>query len=40
MSLLLKDLSKMSIEKITIAEPDLEEVFMHYYQDDDKKEDS
>ena len=38
--LLLKDLSKMFIEKITIAEPDLEEVFMHYYQDDNKKEDN
>ena len=31
--LLLKELSKLPIEKITIYEPDLEEVFMHYYED-------
>ncbi len=30
---LLRDLSQLPIEKITITEPDLEEVFMHYYQD-------
>ena len=36
---LLGNLSQMPIEKITIAEPDLEEVFMHYYQDDERKED-
>lgn len=39
MHALLKDLSQKPIEKITIEEPDLEEVFMHYYQDDDIKED-
>jgi len=38
MTALLKDLSKLPIEKITITEPDLEEVFMHYYQDDSRKE--
>ena len=38
-AVLLRDLSQMPIEKITIAEPDLEEVFMHYYQDDNRKED-
>lgn len=37
---LLKDLSQIAIEKITIAEPDLEEVFMHYYQDGNRKEDN
>ena len=30
---LLKELSQLPIEKITITEPDLEEVFMHYYED-------
>lgn len=30
--LLLKELSQLPIEKITITEPDLEEVFMHYYE--------
>jgi ABC-2 type transport system ATP-binding protein len=30
--LLLKELSQFPIEKITITEPDLEEVFMHYYE--------
>ena len=29
---LLKELSQLPIEKITITEPDLEEVFMHYYE--------
>ncbi|MBC8489938.1 MAG: ABC transporter ATP-binding protein [Bacteroidetes bacterium] len=38
MTALLKDLSQLPIEKITITEPDLEEVFMHYYQDDSRKE--
>jgi len=38
-AVLLRDLSQMPIEKITIAEPDLEEVFMHYYRDDERKED-
>ena len=32
MVVLLKALSRMPIEKITIEEPDLEEVFMHYYE--------
>jgi ABC-2 type transport system ATP-binding protein len=30
--LLLKELSQLPVEKITITEPDLEEVFMHYYE--------
>lgn len=30
---LLKDLSELSIGRISIEEPDLEEVFMHYYED-------
>ena len=29
---LLKELSQLPVEKITITEPDLEEVFMHYYE--------
>ena len=33
---LLKELSKMPVEKITITEPDLEEVFMHYYESDSR----
>ncbi|MCP4723964.1 MAG: ABC transporter ATP-binding protein [bacterium] len=37
-AVLLKELSRLSIENITITEPDLEEVFMHYYQDDTGKE--
>jgi len=32
--LLLKELSQLPIEKMTITEPDLEEVFMHYYESD------
>lgn len=32
MSQLLKELSQLPIEKITITEPALEEVFMHYYE--------
>jgi len=35
---LLNDLSKLPIEKISIEEPDLEEVFMHYYEDDNGNE--
>ena len=35
---LLKKLSQLPIETITIEEPDLEEVFMHYYDDDSKEE--
>ena len=31
---LLKNLSELPIETITIEEPDLEEVFMHYYDDE------
>ena len=34
--LLLKELSQMPVEKITITEPDLEEVFMHYYESDSR----
>ena len=37
-AVLLKDLSQIPIENITIEEPDLEEVFMHYYQDGNRKE--
>ncbi|MFC1493243.1 ATP-binding cassette domain-containing protein [candidate division KSB1 bacterium] len=37
-AVLLKELSQLSIEKITITEPDLEEVFMHYYEDDTERE--
>ena len=33
---LLNELSQLQIEKITITEPDLEEVFMHYYEDNSK----
>lgn len=33
--LLLRELSKLTITDITIAEPDLEEVFMHYYAKED-----
>ncbi len=32
--ILLKELSQMPVEKITITEPDLEEVFIHYYESD------
>ncbi|MGB5289709.1 MAG: ABC transporter ATP-binding protein [Ignavibacteriaceae bacterium] len=32
--ILLKELSQMPVEKITITEPDLEEVFMHYFESD------
>ena len=32
--LLLKELSQLPVEKITITEPDLEEIFMHYYEGD------
>jgi len=33
---LLKELSQLPVEKITITEPDLEEVFMHYYEGDSR----
>ena len=33
--LLLRELSKLPITDITIAEPDLEEIFMHYYAKED-----
>ena len=33
---LLKELSRLPVEKITITEPDLEEVFMHYYESDSR----
>ena len=36
----LKELSQMPVEKITITEPDLEEVFMHYYENDNRKGDN
>jgi len=36
MPLLLKELSQLPVEKITITEPDLEEVFMHYYESDSR----
>lgn len=38
--LLLKELSQMPVEKITITEPDLEEVFMHYYESDSREGDN
>jgi ABC-2 type transport system ATP-binding protein len=34
---LLENLSQLPIETITIEEPDLEEVFMHYYDDESKE---
>jgi len=34
--ILLKELSELPVEKITITEPDLEEVFMHYYEGDSR----
>lgn len=37
---LLKELSQLPVEKITITEPDLEEVFMHYYEGDSRDEDN
>jgi len=40
MSQLLKDLSRLPVEKITITEPDLEEIFMHYYEDDAQNKDN
>ncbi|MFQ5604593.1 MAG: ATP-binding cassette domain-containing protein [bacterium] len=39
MPVLLKELSQLAIEKITISEPALEEVFIHFYQDGHRKED-
>ncbi|MCK4749263.1 MAG: ABC transporter ATP-binding protein [Bacteroidales bacterium] len=38
MSALLKELQVLPIDKLTITEPDLEEVFMHYYEDGSRKE--
>ena len=38
-SALLKELYRIPIERLTITEPDLEEVFMHYYQKENLKED-
>jgi ABC-2 type transport system ATP-binding protein len=38
--LLLKELSQMPVEKITITEPDLEEVFMHYYESGSREGDN
>jgi ABC-2 type transport system ATP-binding protein len=35
-SILLKELSQLPVENITITEPDLEEVFMHYYESDSR----
>ena len=37
---LLKELSQLPLEKITITEPDLEEVFMHYYEDNSREGDN
>ena len=37
MSLLLKELSQLPVESITITEPDLEDVFMHYYEGDSRE---
>jgi ABC-2 type transport system ATP-binding protein len=37
-STLLRELQKLPLDKLTITEPDLEEVFMHYYRDHDKAE--
>jgi ABC-2 type transport system ATP-binding protein len=37
---LLKELSQLPVEKITITEPDLEEVFMHYYESDSRDGDN
>lgn len=34
---LLKELSCLSIENLSIAEPDLEEVFMHYYEEEERE---
>jgi len=37
---LMKELTQHPIDKLTVVEPDLEEVFMHYYQDQTRKEGS
>jgi len=37
---LLKEVSQLPLEKITITEPDLEEVFMHYYEDNSREGDN
>jgi ABC-2 type transport system ATP-binding protein len=39
-SILLKELSRMPVKKITITEPDLEEVFIHYYESDSRDGDN
>ena len=39
-SILLKELSQLPVENITITEPDLEEVFMHYYESDSREGDN
>jgi ABC-2 type transport system ATP-binding protein len=39
-SILLKEFSQMPVEKITITEPDLEEVFMHFYESDSREGDN
>jgi ABC-2 type transport system ATP-binding protein len=39
-SILLRELSQMPVEKITITEPDLEEVFMHYYESNSREGDN
>lgn len=36
---LIKELSKLPLTDITIAEPDLEEIFMHYYAKEDSEND-
>ncbi len=38
--ILLKELSQLPVEKITITEPDLEEVFIHYYESDSRDGDN
>jgi len=38
--LLLKELSQLPVEKISITEPDLEEVFIHYYESDSRDGDN
>jgi len=37
---LLKELSQLPVEKISITEPDLEEVFMHYYESNSRDGDN
>lgn len=40
MNQLLKQLSKGHVEDLSISEPDLEEIFLHYYEKEDKENDS